>query len=178
MKTTFCCLLLASAFTSTLATFVIGGTTSGAVLTLTGGQLAAGVLALGALALVKGALAAAYLYDRRRGISYARKGRRGKRDATEIDFVPMFEAIDAQDADDCGKLLVCHSFAKPAHLRNGEEKSIVNLFDDITVIQHNAYGKFQWAAYAGTFQNPTICLQRYSKCSLNVEALANMIQIQ
>jgi len=103
---------------------------------------------------------------------------RGKREATELDFSGMFDAIDKQDVVGCGKLLVCHSFAKDEAERNSEEAAIVNLFDDLTTIQHSAYGKYQWAAYAGTFKNPAICVERYNQCTVDADALANLIKIQ
>merc|ERR1719414_854673 len=121
MKTTLCCLLLASAFASTLATFVIGTGTAtsstGTAFVLSANQAAWGVAALAGLAVAKGLLFAAYMHDRANGVNHAKnyargvKRLRGKREAPLVDFAPMFEAIDQQDTDDCGKLLVCHSFA-------------------------------------------------------------------
>lgn len=138
-------------------------------------QVAVGVAALAGLAIAKEALLLATIADQNRG--------RGKRSAVKpvaesVDFAAMFDGIDAMDAADCGKLLVCHSVAKDVAQRTGEEKAVANFFNDFSTIQQNAYGKFQWAAYAGTFKNPSICYQRYSQCPLEMEALSNLISVQ
>jgi len=138
-----------------------------------GGQVAVAAAAIAGLAIAKEALILATLADAKRGRL------RGKRQATEVmDFSAMFDGIDKQDVADCGKLLVCHSVSKDEAQRSGEEKAVANFFDDFTTIQDSSYGKFQWAAYAGRFKNPTICYQRYNKCPVSVEALSNLISVQ
>merc|ERR1712168_1464693 len=137
---------------------------------LSSAQVTVAAAAVAGLAIAKEALTLATLAD---------SGRRGKREAVRgLDFSAMFEGVDAQDTVGCGKLLVCHAVAKDEVLRTGEESAIARLFDDVEAIQQNAYGKYQWAAYAGSFKNPTLCLQRYSTCPVNVEALSNLITVQ
>jgi len=147
------------------------GTTA---LVATAPQVAVGVAALAGLAIAKEALLLATIADQNRG-----RGKRSAQPVAEsVDFSAMFDGIDAMDKADCGKLLVCHSVAKDEAQRTGEERAVANFFNDFSTIQQNAYGKFQWAAYAGTFKNPTICYQRYSQCPLEVEALSNLISVQ
>jgi len=87
MKTTLCCLLLASAFASTLATFVIGTGTAtsstGTAFVLSANQAAWGVAALAGLAVAKGLLFAAYMHDRANGVNHAKNYARGSRDCVE-----------------------------------------------------------------------------------------------
>lgn len=146
-------------------------TVGGVTYTWAAADLAVGAAAIAGLAIAKSALALAAINDKK-------KTKRSATNQPRIDFAEMFESIVKQDVGDCGKMTVCHAFAKPEHKRSGEEKLIVNLFDDLTVIQPNAYGKYQWAAYAGTFRNPTICTERYAKCKLSAEALGNIISVQ
>lgn len=163
----FCCVAAASAtfvFPAVTLTSGTAGTAAYAAAGLSGTSVAIGVAAIAGLAIAKTALFLA-----------AQADARGKRSATDIDFAPLFEAIP--DNDDCGKLLICHSFAKADGQRTGEERAILNLFDNLSVIQPNAYGRFQWAAYAGSFKNPQICAERFSACPVPVERLANMIQV-
>jgi len=137
-----------------------------------GGQVAVAAAAIAGVAIAKEALILATLADAQNGKL------RGKRSASQaMDFSAMFDGIDKQDIADCGKLLVCHSVAKDEAQRSGEEKAVANFFDDFSTIQDSAYGKFQWAAYAGSFKNPTICYQRYNKCPVKVEALSNLISV-
>jgi len=136
-------------------------------------QVAVGVAALAGLAIAKEALLLATIADQNRG-----RGKRSAPVAESIDFSAMFDGIDKMDVADCGKLLVCHSVSKDEAQRTGEEKAVANFFNDFSTIQQNAYGKFQWAAYAGSFKNPTICYERYSQCPLEVEALSNLISVQ
>lgn len=133
------------------------------------GGTALGAAAIAGLAIAKSALLLATIRD---------ANARPKREAAELDFSQMFDGIDRQDASDCGKLLVCQSFAKADDQLTGEEKAIISLFDDLSIIQSSAYGKFQWAAYAGTFKNPTVCLERYSRCQVKPEVLSNLINVQ
>lgn len=166
------CLLFAAAITTTSATIPLAGLviTGTPALVLTSTQVAVVVSAIAGLAIAKSALILAVLHDKQKG--------RKRREATQFDFSMMFEGIDQQDFDHCGKLLVCQSFAKPEHKRTGEEKAVVGLFDDLSVIQPNAYGKYQWAAYAGTFSNPAICQERYSSCKVQGDILSNLINVQ
>lgn len=168
-KLAFGSLLFAAAFTSyASATLVFPAllATSGTVAyTMTGAQVGVAMGGIAALAIAKSALLIATI------------GNRGKREATQLDFSFMFDGIDKSDIGDCGKLLVCQSFAKDEAQRTSEEKAIVDLFDDLSVIQANAYGKYQWAAYLGNFKNPAVCKERYNKCSENVDYFANLIEI-
>jgi len=140
-------------------------------------QVALAAAALAGIVIAKSALKLALIYDSNRGAISQALQQRSKREAVELDFSPMFESIDKQDVADCAKLLVCHSFAANETERTSEEKAIVNFFDDLTTIQQNSFGKYQWAAYTGTFKNPEICTQRYNKCPLEVGALADMIEV-
>ena len=79
----------------------------------------------------------------------------------------MFEGIDAQDQYECGKLMTCYAFAKNPEKLTEEERAVIGLFDDLANIQPNAYGKFQWAAYAGSFKDTAICVQRFSACPVS-----------
>jgi len=167
MKIAFACLLLASAFA--LAKSQITAWSAGIAYVLTNTAVLNGAVALIGTA-IAGGLATNFALNSIRAVS------RRRRDA-EVDLA-LFEAIDEQDPLHCAKLLVCHSFAKDEAMRTGEERAIVNLFDDLTVIQENAYGKFQWAAYAGTFKNPSTCHERYSQCPVNVEELGNLVKVQ
>jgi len=169
---TFLATLLACVACST-ATFVFpaltvtsGTGTSAVVAGLSATQVAVGAAAIAGLAIAKTALFLAYQADQRRG----------KRSTQEIDFAPMFESI--ADSDDCGKLLICHSFATEEGKRSGEQKAIINLFDNLSVIQPNAYGRFQWAAYAGSFGDSRVCVERFSACPVSVQTLSNLINVQ
>jgi len=169
------CLLFAAAITTTSATLaafapLVITSAAGPSLVLTSTQVAVAVSAIAGLAIAKSALILATIHDKNKG--------RKRRETSEIDYSMMFESIDQQDVVDCGKLLVCQSFAKPEHKRTGEEKAVVGLFDDLSVIQPNAYGKYQWAAYAGTFRNPVICQERYSSCKVQGDILSNLINVQ
>jgi len=167
-------LLFAAACSLSSATFVFGASTltlGGTAYVLTAPQVAVATAAVAGVVIAKKALLLAYLSSRRNG--------RGKRELpASLDFAPMFDAIDKQDTADCGKLVVCHSFAVDEAKRTSEEQAIVEFFDDLTVIQPNSFGKYQWAAYAGTFKQPTICFQRYGKCPVKVEALSNLVNFQ
>ena len=129
---------------------------------------------LAALALSKEVLLLAHL---------SRRGR-GRRELNSISQTPLhfeafFDDIAASDIDDCGKLLVCHSFAKTAADMTSEEKSIINLFDDLQIIDpHTGYAEYQLAAYAGTFKHPELCIARYNRCKVPVTKLGNMIKHQ
>ena len=109
---------------------------------------------------------------------------RGKRDLndisrTPIDFSMYFDDIAKADFDDCGKLLVCHSFAKSEQTLNVEEKAITKLFDNLDVINANSgYAEYQLAAYAGTFKQPEICIARYSRCRHSIPKLSQIIKTQ
>lgn len=172
MKLALGSLLFAAAFAYTSATVAFPALTltAGTVAyTLTGTQVALAASAIAGLAIAKSALALAANADRARG----------KRDVTGLDYSLMFDGIDQQDHADCGKLLVCHSFAVEDAHRTSEEDAIVKLFeDDMFVIQQNAYGKYQWAAYTGTFKNPGVCQERYKACPVEVETLSNLINLQ
>merc|ERR1719445_624670 len=168
MKTFLAVLALASAASATFmfpALTLTSGTAATAGISAT--SVAVGAAAIAGLAIAKTALFLAYQADSRR---------RHRRSTADIDFAPMFAGI--ADADDCGKLLICHSFAKDQSQRTGEEKAIINLFDNLSVIQPNQYGKFQWAAYAGTFKDTAIRVQRFSACPVSVEKLSNLISVQ
>jgi len=171
MKTFLAVLALASAASATFVfpaiTLTSGTGTAAVTAGLSATSVAVGAAAIAGLAIAKTALFLAYQADSRR---------RHRRSTTEIDFAPIFEGI--ADSDDCGKLLICHSFAKDHAKRTGEEKAIINLFDNLSVIQPNAYGKFQWAAYAGSFKDTAICVQRFSACPVSVEKLSNLISVQ
>jgi len=95
-----------------------------------------------------------------------------------IDFTQMFEGIDAQDQYECGKLMTCYAFAKNPEKLTEEERAVIGLFDDLANIQPNAYGKFQWAAYTGTFKNPVVCHQRYNSCPVSAEKLSNLVSVR
>ena len=147
------------------ATLTVGTT----AYVLSGTQVTLAVAAIAGLAIVKEALILSHLADSRR---------RGKRQVDAIDFTSAFWAIYAQDTEHCGKLLVCHAFATEGAEQTSEEKAIMTLFDDLSLIQHNAFGKYQWAAYTGTFKNPAICEQRYSTCKVDVDTLTNLVKVE
>lgn len=143
-------------------TAAIGGT----AVVASGGSVALAAAAIAGLAIAKEALILATIKD----------SQRRKRAADEgIDFSKVFDRIAEQDVADCGKLLVCQSFAKPEGQRSGEENAVVNLFDDLSAIQNNAYGTYQWAAYSGSFKNPVICIERYGKCPVEQSILSNLV---
>jgi len=169
MKIAFACLLLASAFA--LAQSQITAWAAGTAYVLSNTAVLNGAVALIGTA-IAGGLATNFFKSALREVS------RRRRDVDMFN-IDMFEAIDKQDPADCAKLLVCHSFAKDDAARTTQEAAIVNLFDDkITVIQENAFGKFQWAAYAGTFKNPATCQERYNKCPVTADVLGNLVEIQ
>jgi hypothetical protein len=148
------------------ATFPITATVGTTAYVLSAASATNGAIALGLLGVAKAALLGAALANR------------GKRSVTApIDFTQMFDNIDAQDQSNCGKLLVCHAFAKNPEKLSGEERAVIGLFDDLSVIQPNTYGKFQWAAFTGTFKNAAVCKERYSNCPVQAEKLANMINL-
>ena len=132
---------------------------------LSSAQATVGVAALAGLAIAKEALFLAS---------------RAKRDVetVSVDFSDMFEGVDAKDPADCAKLLVCESFAKPDAELNGEERAVRGLFDDLSVIQPNAFGKFQLAAYMGLHKDRAVCKQAYDKCPISVSALSNLLNVQ
>lgn len=109
---------------------------------------------------------------------------RGKRDTNSISNAPLnfaayFDTIAKSDTDNCGKLLVCHSMAKPAQALNAEEKAITKLFDDLEVINPNSgYAEYQLAAYAGTFKHPELCIARYNTCRTPIQKLREIIKAQ
>lgn len=109
---------------------------------------------------------------------------RGKRDTNSISNAPLnfaayFDTIAKSDIDNCGKLLVCHSMAKPAQALNAEEKAITKLFDDLEVINPNSgYAEYQLAAYAGTFKHPELCVARYNTCRTPIQKLREIIKAQ
>lgn len=109
---------------------------------------------------------------------------RGKRDTNSIsnaplNFAPYFDTIAKSDIDNCGKLLVCHSMAKPAQALNAEEKAITKLFDDLEVINpYSGYAEYQLAAYAGTFKHPELCVARYNTCRTPIQKLREIIKAQ
>lgn len=145
----------------------VGGTSFVA----SGGNVAVAAASIAGLAIAKELLILATIHDKNK--------KRPKREAVEsIDFSKMFERIADQDVADCGKLLVCQSFAKTDGQRTGEEKAVVNLFDDLSAIQNNAFGTYQWAAYSGSFKNPVICIERYGQCPVQQSILANLIAPQ
>lgn len=149
----------------------VGGTSFVA----SGGNVAVAAASIAGLAIAKELLILATIHDKNK----KNKQRRPKREAVEgIDFSKMFERIAEQDVADCGKLLVCQSFAKTDGQRTGEEKAVVNLFDDLSAIQNNAFGTYQWAAYSGSFKNPVICIERYGQCPVEQSILANLIAPQ
>lgn len=95
-----------------------------------------------------------------------------------LEYESIFKAIDESDTASCGKLLVCHAMAKEETKLTNEEALILKLFPDYENIQKDtAYGKYQWAAYAGSFKNPQVCMERYGACPIPVEQLANYVQI-
>jgi hypothetical protein len=109
---------------------------------------------------------------------------RGKRETNSISNAPLnfaayFDTIAKSDTDNCGKLLVCHSMAKPAQSLNAEEKAITKLFDDLEVINPNSgYAEYQLAAYAGTFKHPELCIARYNTCRTPIQKLRDIIKAQ
>merc|ERR1711981_1189226 len=109
---------------------------------------------------------------------------RGKRETNSIsnpplNFAAYFDTIAKSDIDNCGKLLVCHSMAKPAQTLNAEEKAITKLFDDLEVINPNSgYAEYQLAAYAGTFKHPELCIARYNTCRTPIQKLRDIIKAQ
>lgn len=109
---------------------------------------------------------------------------RGKRDTNSISNAPLnfaayFDTIAKSDIDNCGKLLVCHSMAKPAQALNAEEKAITKLFDDLEVINpYSGYAEYQLAAYAGTFKHPELCVARYNTCRTPIQKLREIIKAQ
>jgi hypothetical protein len=169
MKTFLAVLALASAASATFVfpaiSLTAGTGTAATVGLLSASQVTIGAAAIAGLAIAKSALFLA-----------AQADRRGKRSTTEFDFSPMIASV--ADENDCGKLLICHSFAQEDAKRTGEEKAIINLFDNLSVIQPSAYGKFQWAAYAGSFKDTRICAQRFSACPVSAEKLSNLISVQ
>ena len=117
---------------------------------------------------------AAYATNGGRG--YYRRKRRSTID--ELDLESMFQVIDASDGSECGKLLVCNAMAKSPTQLSHIESIILDLFPPgRTLARGTAYGKYQWAAVAGSFKNPAICLQRYASCPIPVQTLANYIRI-
>jgi len=145
----------------------VGGTS----LVASGGNVAVAAGAIAGLAIAKELLILATIHD-------ANKKRPRRQAVESIDFSQVFDRIAEQDVADCGKLLVCQSFAKSDGQRTGEEKAVVNLFDDLSAIQNNAFGTYQWAAYSGSFKNPVICIERYGQCPVNQNILANLIAPQ
>lgn len=109
---------------------------------------------------------------------------RGKRDTNSISNAPLnfaayFDTIAKSDTDNCGKLLVCHSMAKPAQALNAEERAITKLFDDLEVINpYSGYAEYQLAAYAGTFKHPELCVARYNTCRTPIQKLREIIKAQ
>ena len=162
-------LAFAAALACAAATFDLTLTLGTTAYVLTATQVSVAAASVAALAIAKQALTLAAIAD----------SRRGKREIpTPLDFSVIFEGIDQSDVAGCGKLLVCHAMAKDDSQKTNEEKLIANLFDDLSTIQPNAYGRYQWAAYAGSFKNPTICAERYGQCPVSVEELANLINPQ
>jgi len=181
-KIAFGGLILATAMTFSAATVALPAiaplvlTVAGVGYVATAPQVTVGLAALAGLAIAKEALILATINDQATGAI------RGKRDAAELDapFAPLFDGIDTMDVADCGKLMVCHAVALEDAQRSGEEKAIARLIDnpeDLSAIQTNAYGKYQWAAYAGSFKNPAICTERYNKCPVKIEDFANLIRV-
>jgi hypothetical protein len=164
----FCVACASAAPTIALAAFpavTLGvGTTTGV---LSAAQVTVAAAAIAGLAIAKEALFLASAADAR-----------GKRSTTEVDFSDMFESIEAKDPADCAKLLVCEAFAKPDSEINGEELAIRGLFDDLSLIQPNAFGKFQLAAYMGIHKDQAVCRQTYTKCPISVTALSNLLNVQ
>jgi hypothetical protein len=109
---------------------------------------------------------------------------RGKRDTNSISNAPLnfaayFDTIAKADIDNCGKLLVCQSMAKPAQALNAEERAITKLFDDLEVINpYSGYAEYQLAAYAGTFKHPELCVARYNTCRTPIQKLREIIKAQ
>ena len=149
----------------TTATFDLTVTAGSTAYVLSAAAATNGAIALGLLGVAKLALGGAYLASRSRG----------KRSVSDFDFTDMFNSIDAEDQSGCGKLMVCHAFAKSPETLTSEERAVMSLFDDLSVIRPDAYGKFQWAAYTGTFKNPVVCQERYAGCPVPADKLANMI---
>lgn len=158
-------IVLSAVLAMATATFDLTFTAGSTAYVLGAASVTNGAIALGLLGVAKAALLGASLASRSRG----------KRSVTDLDFTDMFNSIDAEDQSGCGKLMVCHAFAKSPEALTSEEKAVVGLFDDLSVIRPDAYGKFQWAAYTGTFKNPVVCQERYAGCPVPAEKLANMI---
>jgi hypothetical protein len=140
---------------------------------MTGAQVTVAAASIAALALTKELLLLADL-----------GAFRGKRDTNSISNAPLnfaayFDTIAKADIDNCGKLLVCHSMAKPANALNAEEKAITKLFDDLEVINpYSGYAEYQLAAYAGTFKHPELCVARYNTCRTPIQKLREIIKAQ
>ena len=67
---------------------------------------------------------------------------------------------------------------KKSWLIDREEKLILQLFpQDQAVRKWTSYGKFQWAAVAGSFKNPRICATRYSSCPIPLDRLSSFVRI-
>jgi len=140
---------------------------------MTGAQVTVAAASIAALALTKELLILADL-----------GAFRGKRDTNSISNAPLnfaayFDTIAKADIDNCGKLLVCHSMAKPAQTLNAEERAITKLFDDLEVINpYSGYAEYQLAAYAGTFKHPELCIARYNTCKTPIQKLREIIKTQ
>lgn len=161
---------LAMTYATDPLTLTIGST----AYVMTSGQVAIAAASIAALALTKELLLIAKLNRRARG-----RRELNSISQTPLHFEAYFDDIARSDIDDCGKLLVCHTFAKNAEDMSSEEKTIINLFDDLQIIDpHSGYAEYQLAAYAGTFKHPELCVARYSRCKVPVTKLGNMIKHQ
>merc|ERR1712001_89411 len=165
--------LFAMAFGMAMGTDPLTLTLGSTAYVMTGAQVTVAAASIAALALTKELLILADL-----------GAFRGKRETNSISNAPLnfaayFDTIAKSDIDNCGKLLVCHSMAKPAQTLNAEEKAITKLFDDLEVINPNSgYAEYQLAAYAGTFKHPELCIARYNTCRTPIQKLREIIKAQ
>jgi hypothetical protein len=165
--------LFAMAFGMAMGTDPLTLTLGSTAYVMTGAQVTVAAASIAALALTKEILL------------LANAGAfRGKRDTNSIsnaplDFAAYFDTIAKVDTDNCAKLLVCHSLAKPAHTLNAEERAITKLFDNLEVINpYSGYAEYQLAAYAGTFKHPELCFARYNTCRTPIQKLNTIIKSQ
>lgn len=112
------------------------------------------------------------------GRSYRSRSRRSDNALEGLESI--FAAIEASDKSECGKLLVCNAMTKSEAERTHSESIILKLFplpEGSAIEEWTAYGKYQWAALAGSFGSPAICTQRYAACPIPLQKLANFVKI-
>ena len=141
------------------------GTNPGTALILSSAQVTLAAAAIAGLAIAKEALTLAAVADSKRGGGRsASRHHHHKREVTPLDFSQMFEGVDAQDSADCGKLLVCHSVAKPEAVRSHEEQAIADLL--------RRWSRFRLTLTANTSGPPMLEPSRTPRSVLRDTALA------